>query len=65
MKVSLILPLVLRETLTLTYQMFIDSVNFIAHTCDIKNKQIYQYLLLKEAVKLHQLSNLFQLNFEV
>ena len=45
--------------------MFIDSVNFIAHTCDIKNKQIYQYLLLKEAIKLHQLSNLFQLNFEV
>ena len=62
MKVSLILSLVLRETLT---QMFIDSVIFIAHTYDIKNKQIYQYLLLKEAVKLHQLSNLFEVNFEV
>ena len=55
-EVSLIFTLIVRETLTLTSQIFIDSVNFIAHTCDIKNKQIYHYLLLKETVKLHQLS---------
>ena len=65
MKVSLIVNLIVRETLTLTLQLFIDSVNFIVHTCDIKNKQIYHYLLLKEIVKLHQLSTSFQINFEV
>ena len=41
------------------------SVNFLVHTCDIKNKQIYYYLLLKEAVKLYQLSTSFQVSFEV
>ena len=45
--------------------MFIDSVNFIVHTCDIKNKQIYHYLMLKDTVKLQQLSASFQVNFEV
>ena len=35
----------------------------MVHTCDIKNKQIYHYLLLEDAVKLHQLSPSFQVNF--
>ena len=65
MKVSLIFALIVRETRTVKQQTFIDSVNFIAHTFDMKNKQIYHYLLLKEKVKLHQLSTLFQMNFEV
>ena len=57
---------IVQETLTLTLQIFINSVNFIIHTCDIKNKQIYYYyLLLKETVKIHQLSTSFQINFEV
>ena len=65
MTVSLIFTLIVRATLTLKQQTFIDSVNFIVHTCNIKNKQIYRYLLLKKAVKLHQLSTSFQINFEV
>ena len=64
-EVFLIFTLIVRETLTLTSQIFIDSVNFIVHTCDIKNKQIYHYLLLNETVKLHQSSTSFQVNFEV
>ena len=43
--------------------MFVDSVNFIVNTCDIKN-YIYQYLLLKEVLKLHQLPNSFEINSE-
>ena len=39
--------------------------DFIVHTSNIKNKQIYHYLLLKEAVKLYQLPTSFQINFEV
>ena len=62
-KLSLIFTLVVRETLTLTQQIFIDSVNFIVHTCDIKYEQIYHYLPMK--VKLHQLSTSFQANFKV
>ena len=64
---KVIFTLIVRETLTLTFNLtlFIDSVNFIVHTCGIKNKQIYHYLLLKETVKLHQFSTSFQINFEV
>ena len=64
-EVSLIFTLIVRETLTLTSQIFIDSVNFIVHTCEIKNKQIYHYLLLKETVKLHQLSTSFLISSDV
>ena len=65
MKFSLIFNAIAQATLTLTEQIFNDSVNFIVHTCDIKNKQIYHYLLLNETVKLHQSSTSFQVNFEV
>ena len=65
MKFSLIFNSIAQATLTLTEQIFNDSVNFIVHTCDIKNKQIYHYLLLNETVKLHQSSTSFQVNFEV
>ena len=66
MKVSLIFTLIVRETLTLSQQIFIDSVNFIVHTCDTKNKKIYYYyLLLKETIKVYQLSTSFQINSEV
>ena len=37
----------------------------MAHTCDIKSKQIYRYLLLKETVKLDQLPTSLSVNFEV
>ena len=65
MKVSLIVNLFVRRTLTLTKLLFIDSVNLILHTCDVKNKQIYHYLLLKEIVKLHQFLTSFKINFKV
>ena len=37
----------------------------MVHTYDIRNKEIYRYVLLKEIVKLHQLPTSFQVNFEV
>ena len=56
--VSLIFTLIVQEaTLSIEKQLFVDSVNFIVHTCNIKNKQIYHYLLLKETVNL-------EVNFE-
>ena len=41
--------------------MFVDSADFIVNTCNMKQKS----LLLKEVVNLHELSALFQVNFEV
>ena len=53
------------SNLTLIYQTFDDSVNFIAHTCNEEN----HFLLMKEtsvtSKKLHQLSTPFKVNFEV
>ena len=46
-------------------QILFDSANFIGHNCNIKNEQIYYYLLLKGTVKLYQLSTSFQVNSEV
>ena len=51
MNLSLIFTLTVQTDLSLVQQIFIDSVNFIAHTCTMKNKQIYQYSLMKETVK--------------
>ena len=51
--------------LSLVQQIFVDSVNFIFHSCNIKNKQICHYSLSKETVKLHQLLTSFQVNLEV
>ena len=65
MNVSLILTLIVEATLSLVQQVFIDSVNFIVQTCNFKNKQIRHYSLMKETVKLHQLSTSFQVNLEV
>ena len=65
MKVFLIFGLIVQVTLSLIQKIFVDLVNLIVHTCDIKNKQIYHDLLLKKTVKLHQLSTSFQVNFEV
>ena len=45
--------------LSLVQQIFVDSVNLIFHLRNIKKKQIYHDLLLKETVKLHQLSTSF------
>ena len=53
MEISLVFILIELANLSLNWQIFADWVNFIVHTCDIKNKQIYHYLLLKEKVKLH------------
>ena len=44
--------------------MFVDSGNFTVNTCDMK-KYICLYLLLEESVKFHQISTLFQVDFEV
>ena len=63
MKTSLIFTLIVVANLSLKWQIFVESVNFIVHTCDIKNKQIY-HLMLKDTVKLHQLSTSFQVDFE-
>ena len=65
MNISFIITLIVPANLSLKWQIFVDSVNFIVHTCDIKNEQIYHYLLLKEKVKLHQLPTSSQVNFEV
>ena len=65
MNVSLIFTLIVWTTLLLVQQIFVDSVNFMVHTSNIKNKQIYHYSLLKETVKLHQLSTSCQVNLEV
>ena len=54
MNVSLILTLIVQAILSLV-QVSVDSVNFIVHVCNFKNKQIYHYSLLEETVKLHQL----------
>ena len=64
MNVSLILTLIVEATLSLV-QVSADSVNFIVHTFNLKNKQIYHYSLMEETVKLHQLSISFQANLEV
>ena len=64
MNVSLILTLIVQDTLSLV-EVSVDSVNFIAHTCNFQNKQIYHYSLMEGTVKLHQLSTLFQVNLEV
>ena len=64
MKVSLIFTLTAQKTLSII-QKLVDVVNFTVHTYEMKNKQIYHYLLLKEMLKLHQLSTLFQVNFKV
>ena len=42
--------------------MFVDSVDFIVNTCDMKKNH---YIPLKEAVELQQLSTSFHVNFEV
>ena len=65
MNVSFILTLIVEATLSLVQQVFIDSVNFIVQTCNFKNKQICHYSLMKETVKLHQLSTSLQVNLEV
>ena len=65
MNVSFILTLIVEATLSLVQQVFIDSVNFIVQTCNFKNKQICHYSLIKETVKLHQLSTSFQASLEV
>ena len=65
MEASLIVGLIEEAILSLIQKLFFDLVNLIVHTCDIKNKQIHHYLLLKKTVKLHQLSTSFQVNFEV
>ena len=57
--------IIVQETLSLIQQIFVDKVDLLVHTCDIKNKKMRQYLLLKETVKLHQLSTLFQINSEI
>ena len=64
MNLSFIFTLIVRTVLSLVQTLFVDSVNFIVHICNIKNKQIYQYSLLKETVKWHQLSTSFQVNLE-
>ena len=64
MNVSLILTLIVQDTLSLV-EVSVDSVNFIAHTCNFQNKQIYHYSLMEGTVKLHQLSTSFQVNLEV
>ena len=50
---------------SLVQQIFVDSLNFIIHTCKIKNKKIYHYSLPNKTVKLHQLSTSFKVNLEV
>ena len=64
MKVFLRFNLLVQVTLTLIYQIFLNSVNFIAHTCN-KN----HYLMMKETLvtskKFHQLSTQFKVSFEV
>ena len=65
MNLSLIFTLIVQTTVPLVQQVFVVSVNFIARTCNIKNKQIYQYSLMKETVKLHQLSTSFQARLEI
>ena len=49
MKIPLIFTLIVVASLSLKWQIFVDSVNFIAHTCNIKNNQIYHYLMLKDS----------------
>ena len=65
MNVSLTLSLIIQATLSLEQQVFVDSVNFIVEVCNLKNKQICHYSLMKETIKLHQLSTSFQVNLEV
>ena len=50
---------------TVTKQILVDTVNFILHTYNMKNKQIYHYLLLKETLELRQFSTSFEVSFEV
>ena len=45
---SLIFTLIVQTNLSLVQQIFVDSVIFIVHICNIKNKHIYQYSLMKE-----------------
>ena len=62
---TLLSPYSIRHTLLLAQQVIFDSVEFIIYTCNIKNKQINHYSLLKKTVKLHQLRTSFQVNLEV
>ena len=41
MKFSLIFILVVQAILSLVQQIFVDSVNFIFHPCNIKNKKTF------------------------
>ena len=45
-KVFFVFTLIMQATLSLMQRLFADWVNYIVHTCDIKNKQIYHYLQL-------------------
>ena len=49
MKIPLIFTLIVVASLSLKWQIFVDSVNFIVHTCNIKNNQIYHYLMLEDS----------------
>ena len=42
--------LIVAATISITKHIFVDSVNFIVHICDMKIKQIYHYLLLKNSL---------------
>ena len=63
MKVSLIFSFIVQATLPLMQKIFFDSINLLVHRCDTKNKQICLCLLLKQTVKLHQLSISIQVKF--
>ena len=65
MNVSLILTLIVEATLSLAQQVFIDSVNLKVPTCNLKNKQIWHYSLMKDTAKLHQLLTSPLVNLEV
>ena len=65
MKASLIFGLIVQVALSLIQKTFVDSVNWIVHNSDIKNKQIYHYLLLKKRLKFYRLLTSFEVNFEI
>ena len=62
---SLIFTLIVQTNLSLVQKIFVDSVNFLVHICNIKNEPINQYSLLKERIAWYQLSTSFQVNFDV
>ena len=56
----MIFSLIVQVTLPLMQKKyFFDPVNLIVHRWDTKNKQICHWVLLKQIVKLHQLSTSF------